>query len=351
LHTSIAFAQLEECPSDGISYLPHPDCTRYIICVNGEATDAECPRPLYYNPRTEHCEFPENVPECVGGTRPPVFNGTTTELTSTTSETHPPTEEPTLEPSTTETPPPNTLTECGQTIQTDSGYIQYKLNQNYSAGELCAFIIRLDRYTGCDFTLEETGVFNSSSDTITVFRISEQEQALPLVKLDRHSPIAYFLYSTFAVVFKTTSNAGTGFRLRFESRNTLSTKIPGTMLVYNNQTSTPLRFPLNPNGGSEWDAIIITSGAKLITNPESTLQLMVYDFFVNPDCNSWFNVHSFDGTTAKFEGRVCGLNKKALAFNTKGLFIVLFYKSSISTEDYLGSIEWFETTTNITSQN
>ncbi|ODM86887.1 ADP-ribosylation factor-binding protein GGA2, partial [Orchesella cincta] len=169
------------------------------------------------------------------------------------------------------------------------------------AEELCAFIIRLDRYTGCDFTLEESGVFNFSSDTITVFRISEQEEALPL--------------------------------------------------NYVEQTTTPLRFPLNPNGGWEWDPVIITSGAKLITKPESTLQLMVYDFFVNPDCNSWFNVQSFDGTTAKFEGRVCGLDEKALTFNTNGLFIVLFYKSSISTEDYLGSMEWFETTTNITSQN
>ncbi|ODM88463.1 hypothetical protein Ocin01_18219 [Orchesella cincta] len=206
--STTGFAKLEECPLDGISYLPHPDCNRYIIRLNGEETEEECQRYFYYNPRTEHRDFPENVPECVGGTRTPA-NGTTIGLSSTTLETPLQPEEP----STTESPPPITV-------------------------------------------WDESGHFDSINvDTIV----------------------------------------GTVFRLQFESSGMETTKIPGIPLIINNQTDYPIIFPLNPNavGVAEWDPIVITSGAKFVTEPGALLEHEIIDEFPNPNCSSWFNVTGY----------------------------------------------------------
>ncbi|ODM88068.1 putative chitinase 3, partial [Orchesella cincta] len=334
----------EECPEEGISHLPQPDCTRYIVCIYGQRNHMVCPGSLYYNPVTSNCEFQENVPECVGGTRPPVINGTTSTFSDIST-----TALPTDVPTSTTTVPPNTITQCGHTIQQDSGFIEYKLYQSYEAGELCAFIIRLDKYTGCDFTLETHGISDTKLDTITIFQVLDEQATFPSVKFETIGSTVNLPGSTFVVVFKTETNLGTGFRLRFESSEKLIEKTPGVPLVFNNHTENPLRFPLHPNAAAkaEWDPIVITSGSKLITETKSSLRLQVYDYFVSPGCRSWFSIHSFDGTNTKFEGRVCGLNggKTVLAFNTRGLFIVVFYKNDNTVEKYLGSLEWLKTST------
>ncbi|ODM87703.1 hypothetical protein Ocin01_18976 [Orchesella cincta] len=91
----------------------------------------------------------------------------------------------------------------------------------------------------------------------------------------------------------------------------------------------PLQFPLNPNatGVAEWNPIVLTSGAKLITPPVLDFELVVYDYFYSQNCSSWINVHSFDGTTAMFHQRICGYTgQKSVSFLTKGLFIVCFLR-------------------------
>jgi hypothetical protein len=88
----------EDCPPEGIAYLPDQDCTKYFLCVNGTGISLTCPDGLFFNPTVHECDFPYNVPECdtEGGTRPPP---TTTE--------EPPETEPTAEPPT--STPPQTI--------------------------------------------------------------------------------------------------------------------------------------------------------------------------------------------------------------------------------------------------
>jgi len=123
------------CTSPDIEYAPHEDCTKYYICDNGNAIEQECNPNLYWNPALNTCDFPINVPECVGGTRPPVgtpvpttaattppptttqgttTQGTTTQATTTqatttlattTTPTETPEPEPTSQSTTTRLPP------------------------------------------------------------------------------------------------------------------------------------------------------------------------------------------------------------------------------------------------------
>jgi len=58
-----------KCPTDGIAYFPLPDCTKYLLCINGEATEIACPSELYYNEKLGNCDLPQNVPECIEGRR------------------------------------------------------------------------------------------------------------------------------------------------------------------------------------------------------------------------------------------------------------------------------------------
>ncbi|ODN00761.1 hypothetical protein Ocin01_05920 [Orchesella cincta] len=73
-------------PTDEGSYYPHPDCTKYYVCSVGNLIIAECGTGTVWNPEIEQCDFPYNVPECVGGTRPPEDGSTTPRPTTTTAE-------------------------------------------------------------------------------------------------------------------------------------------------------------------------------------------------------------------------------------------------------------------------
>ncbi|CAL8130443.1 unnamed protein product [Orchesella dallaii] len=307
IHTELSLSQDVECPTEGVSYLPLPDCTLYLICINGQGVETECPRPLYYNPQEERCDFPENVPECIGGTRPPSSGATptTTEIpgettTSSTTEigestvtvTQGPTEEPTI-------PPPinNTLTECGQTLFADSGLIEYKLNQNYEAGLLCTFIVRMEEFSECTFTLEYHGI-SDDRDAIAIIPL-RGGQTFDLEFLGpAYSNRVTFRLSAFVVVFRTNINStlGTGFRLRIEGGGNILTKIPGKLLVYNNEVSSPVEFPFEIDEPlqSQWDPVVLTSGAKL-HEPGSSLELTVWEDFPSNDCGDFFDVHYFNG--------------------------------------------------------
>ncbi|ODM88465.1 hypothetical protein Ocin01_18217 [Orchesella cincta] len=136
----------------GNIYLPHPDCSLYIICINGEAFEEQCRVPLYFNPERKTVNFQtqfQNVWRNEASCFHYHFRKTNRNNYS--------------QPPVTDVPPPGALTQCGQTIKADSGYIQYKLNQNYNSGELCAFLIQLDQRELCDFTLEAHGIIDMSS--------------------------------------------------------------------------------------------------------------------------------------------------------------------------------------------
>jgi len=186
--------QIPTCPPVGEPQFPHPNCTLFYFCANGHPKEIACSVGLYYNPKTTLCDYPANVPECIEGTRAPLPSISTTMMTTEPTTT----EEPTTESSSTTTratttvpPPPGTcklswgcwiknltffsinpfiiaVTRCGQTIQADSGLIQYKLNQNYDAGELCACIVRMNEYDGCTFTLEAHGFSPFDPNAITI---------------------------------------------------------------------------------------------------------------------------------------------------------------------------------------
>ncbi|ODM88415.1 putative chitinase 3 [Orchesella cincta] len=142
-----------ECPSEGLYYLPHSKCIQFNICFDGEVAEMTCPFGLYYNPANTQCDFPENVLECRGGTRPPI--------SSTTIVTE--------EPETTTELPPGTITECGQSIIADNGTVRYKLNEVYDAGELCVFMIKFESGAlNTTFSLDDHGLIDSDYNAITV---------------------------------------------------------------------------------------------------------------------------------------------------------------------------------------
>jgi len=90
------------CGPEYSGNVAHPIyCAFFYFCVSGTSSLRECPNGLYYNPRTQTCDFQENVPECDEGTRPPTSTGSTT--AATTTSTTPETPEP--EPTITHSPP------------------------------------------------------------------------------------------------------------------------------------------------------------------------------------------------------------------------------------------------------
>ncbi|OXA47726.1 chondroitin proteoglycan 1 [Folsomia candida] len=100
-------AQDEEICPPGADTWPHHNCSQFYACNNGNPIVATCPENLYWNPEAEYCDFPDNVEECVDGTRPPT--GTTLPVTQSTPA---PTQQSTTTsaPITTvpTTPPPST---------------------------------------------------------------------------------------------------------------------------------------------------------------------------------------------------------------------------------------------------
>ncbi|CAL8130445.1 unnamed protein product [Orchesella dallaii] len=105
-----------ECPATGTTQIAHPNCTIFIVCIEGRGTEIVCSLGLYYNPATTLCDFPFNVPECIEGTRAPLPPTTTRPTTPITEDPTDPTDDltstlvPTGEP--TEEPPTEEPTEA-----------------------------------------------------------------------------------------------------------------------------------------------------------------------------------------------------------------------------------------------
>ncbi|CAG7786435.1 unnamed protein product [Allacma fusca] len=90
------------CPKDE-GLFPNPkDCSTYYQCNAGHAFLEDCPPDLVFNPRTENCDYLENVPECNGN---PVTTTTTPKPNPPTGSPDPTTELPTSSPPVTGQPP------------------------------------------------------------------------------------------------------------------------------------------------------------------------------------------------------------------------------------------------------
>ncbi|CAL8130419.1 unnamed protein product [Orchesella dallaii] len=435
-------SQEVKCPGEGVSYVSHLDCTRYIICVNGQSFLMACPRPLYYNAEERHCDFPEHVPKCIRGTRPPIAgvvipkppgssgesgestesdelptdppftdesqneietstgsgadssttssgaeggegdpskpNGTekpssssststekpsastssTTAMTSTTSSTTEiavtTTISTTKKPKptkTTTTYPPMTfpapgdsvpITECGDTIHANSGTIEYKLNENYDEGEMCAFIIRTDNFPHIAFRLDSHGIHDSDTNAITIvnFPNSNDKVAEYYHFGPPNSIRTRFINGSAAVViFKSGSNLGTGFRLSYHASGTPGYPYPGMDFVYNNLTASPVSIPFWDNftsGYPQKNLIVLTAESKIITDPGTYLKLVVWESFVCGDFE-YFTIFPFDGKSVSRETVYTDdeyadeYRDRRTVFKTKGLFIVEYTQFNAKT--------------------
>jgi len=191
------------------------------------------------------------------------------------------------------------VTECGQTLHGNSGSIEYKLNQGYDAGELCVFILR-HNYTNWNptfrFTLDADGISASDADAITITTFNNYEivgkwgtpAKLGPPNTNRTATLSGYVA---VVIFATNTSTGTGFKLSFEASGDGVDYTPGwnegVDVVYNDKSASELSLPLRPDvvGTGCVDVITITSGAKVVADPGSQLELLV-DLNFNPPCQS-----------------------------------------------------------------
>jgi len=85
---SLSAAQEVQYPPEEVVQLPLPDCGKFVVCDEGLAIEITCQSGLYYNSATTLCDYPENIPECIEGTRAPIGSTlpVTTEVTVETTE-------------------------------------------------------------------------------------------------------------------------------------------------------------------------------------------------------------------------------------------------------------------------
>ncbi|CAL8124385.1 unnamed protein product [Orchesella dallaii] len=357
---SVSTAQ-QQCPPEGVTFLPHPDCTKYVICDEGQDFLMDCPPDLYYNTETEQCDFPENVPECVGGTRPPVggstvttsrtttnatqepptttsqpiTNGTTAASTVTPSTTRPPTTTPnvtttTVDPPTTSEPEPGVLYQCGDTIAADSGRIDYKLSQTYDAEELCSFVIRVANHSSILFTLESHGI--NETNAINIFTFSENG-LIDSIHMGPPNPLteAYASGALAVVVFRTNRNGGQGFSLSFQGLGSTAYS-RGVEMVLSNITGGELTVPSWPNFSGTTNAIVLTAGDRKVQGGFDVLKLTLSeeDFYtcgseITCGCDS-LRIFSFVDNAALQEELFCNEQYHRTIFQTRGILIVIFRK-------------------------
>lgn len=54
-----------QCPRQyGFFSTNDGDCSKYVVCQEGEATVMNCPYGLVFNPTLQSCDYVENVPQC-----------------------------------------------------------------------------------------------------------------------------------------------------------------------------------------------------------------------------------------------------------------------------------------------
>ncbi|ODM89478.1 Chondroitin proteoglycan-2 [Orchesella cincta] len=318
----------------GVQYLPSHNCTKYSVCINGKEFEAFCPRPLYFSSEFQRCDFPENVAECKRGTRPPVIS----------QEEYMQTEIPTEITSTSiaSTPKPGFLFECGQTIVANSGTIEYKLYENYDAGELCVFVVRSRNYSSFDFVLERHGISDSDPDAITIMGM-DNTYGWGIYDTNRigppdPTPFIGVKANEAVVIFKTSTNNGTGFRLNYECRGNPTDYPPGVEVVFNDEEDSPLQVPYQSFNEPSYNYVVLTSKSRMISEPDSFLRLTVSGNFENTgECTRFFKIYSFAGGNAVLEGTFCGFDTDQTVYETKGLFVVAYSElNPIAT----GTLSW-----------
>jgi len=112
----------DDCTAIG-SLFPHPDCSKYYICDNYVLKVQFCPAGTLFSSANQSCLYPRDVPECVGGTRPPITTQAPTTLSTSTAAPNTTLSTTTLAPnttlSTTTLAPNTTLTTPRPTTTTD----------------------------------------------------------------------------------------------------------------------------------------------------------------------------------------------------------------------------------------
>jgi len=198
-----------------------------------------------------------------------------------------------------------TVRECGQTINSNQGAIEYKLNQQYDANELCVFIIRTQNVTGLTITLFDHGISEQDPDAITILGFNTEG----LVVSTHVGPPEWFptrsIDATHAVViFKTNTSLGTGFRMTYIADRFPNETLPAQDVIYNNSTPTEISLPFETSFTRKYHTsiLVVTDGAKLITEPGASLKLTLSESFYG--CVDYLMIYTFDERNeANFEGQ------------------------------------------------
>merc|ERR1719167_447795 len=97
------------CPEDiFLSFVPHPDCNKYYECAWGVPILMSCPPTLYFDPRFNICNYPDQV-DCKMPSTTEAASSTTEEVVdTTTTEAVPSTTEEVVNTTTTEAAPSTT---------------------------------------------------------------------------------------------------------------------------------------------------------------------------------------------------------------------------------------------------
>jgi hypothetical protein len=319
-----------QCPPVGDHWLAIPeDCSKYLVCSHGVPSVLDCPPGLYFRPELRACDYPQNVPECVGGTRAPVQTErptTTTERATTTTE------------ATTPTPDPNVLTQCGQTLVANNGQIEYKSEENYEANELCSFILRLNNsvnsVSGFVFTLESHG-FNGTADpnAISIHSFDERKH-VETRHLGPPNPLteAFLPGGIAVVVFRTQSRLGTGFRLSYRAVEAKPYYThSGQNLVYGSGTSGNLTIPFWENPAYQTAIIVLSANHKKIQSSFTSLRLTFVQENLQKDMTSpsrcsydSVTIYAVNSETITEKGVFCNLYTQRAIYETSGIFILVF---------------------------
>jgi len=149
--------------------------------------------------------------------------------------------------------------------------------------------------------LESHGISPSDPNAIAILPPSENSTIeAEYLGPNSNGAVTMYAVSTFVIVFKTMTNEGTGFRLRFQSSSLVATKVPGELLVFSEGTNIPLELPL-ATVGRQWNPIVVTSGFRMLEEP-NRLKISIWQDFPAPEfCLDKFAVHSFDGQDTKWE--------------------------------------------------
>ncbi|ODM87705.1 hypothetical protein Ocin01_18978 [Orchesella cincta] len=116
-----------------------------------------------------------------------------------------------------------------------------------------------------------------------------------------------------------------------------------TPLVFNNERLYPLVFPLKVAAVAEWNPVVITSKAQLLT--DEAFELVLTGNYTSDvyGCSFWYFIHTLIGGNLEFIDAYPDMKPgEERRFQSRGLFIVVFFKNEKCTEEDTGALDWFE---------